>query len=182
MRLFRVMCFALLSSSAFGVTVGLASPPLTIEASQSESSAPDEPAGFVLWKAERLAEVTARLDRELGDRALVFEAYGNYDGHSVYLVLRGESSPAELHETESDLYVVRRGRATLVVGGELVDAKRLDRRQQRGSSIRGGIHREIGPGDVVHIPVGVPHQLLFPEEETFLYDLTKFNEEPLLNR
>ena len=49
----------------------------------------------------------------------------------------------------------------------------------RGSSIRGGIQRELGPGDVVHIPVGIPHQLVLPEGESFLYDLTKFNEEPL---
>ena len=41
------------------------------------------------------------------------------------------------------------------------------------------IQRELGPGDVVHIPVGVPHQLVLPEGESFLYDLTKFNEEPL---
>ena len=97
----------------------------------------------------------------------------------MYLVLRGKTSPAELHETEADLYVVRRGRATLHLGGELVDAERRRRKQQRGSSIRGGIQREVGPGDVIHIPVGVPHQLVLPEGGSFLYDLTKFNEEAL---
>lgn len=135
--------------------------------------------GFVLWKTDVLERSIARLDRELGDKPLVYETIGNYERHSVYLVLRGKTSPAELHETEADLYVVRRGRATLHLGGELVDAERRPRKQQRGSSVRGGIQREVGPGDVIHIPVGVPHQLVLPEGESFLYDLTKFNEEPL---
>jgi mannose-6-phosphate isomerase-like protein (cupin superfamily) len=153
---------------------------LTMGVPSSQTASSDEPPpGFVLWTPERLAETIERLDREIGDKSLVFEAYGNYDGHSVYLVLRGKTSPAELHETEADLYLVRRGRATLVVGGELVDAKQQARKQQRGASIRGGYRREIGPGDVIHIPVAVPHQLIVPEGETFLYDLTKFDEEPL---
>ena len=135
--------------------------------------------GFVLWKPDVLERSIARLDRELSDKALVYETIGNYERHSVYLVLRGKTSTAEIHETEADLYVVRRGRAILHLGGELVDAERLPRNQLRGSSIRGGIQRELGPGDVVHIPVGVPHQLVLPEGESFLYDLTKFNEEPL---
>ena len=156
---------------------------LSIIACALLASQPAEPPeGFVLWTPEELEKTIARLDRELGDQSLVFEPFGNYDGHSVYLVLRGKTSPAELHETEADLYVVRRGRATLVVGGELVDAEKRPRKQQRGSSIRGGYRREIGPGDVVHIPVGVPHQLILPEGESFLYDLTKFDEEPLANR
>ncbi len=138
--------------------------------------------GFVLWKTDILERSIARLDRELGDKPLVYETIGNYERHSVYLVLRGKTSPAELHETEADLYVVRRGRATLHLGGELADAERRPREQQRGSSLRGGIQRELGPGDVIHIPVGVPHQLVLPEGESFLYDLTKFNEEPLESR
>ena len=121
----------------------------------------------MLWKTDILERSIARLDRELGDKPLVYETIGNYERHSVYLVLRGKTSPAELHETEADLYVVRRGRATLHLGGELVDAERRPRKQQRGSSVRGGIQREVGPGDVIHIPVGVPHQLVLPEGESF---------------
>ena len=148
--------------------------------SYAQESEPPPP-GFVHWTPERLESTIARLDRELGDKSLVFEAYGNYPRRSIYLVLRGKTSSAELHETEADLYVVRRGRATLVVGGELIDGEKRDRKQQRGTSIRGGHRREIGPGDVIYIPVAVPHQIIIPEGESFLYDLTKFNEEPLAN-
>ena len=95
--------------------------------------------GFVLWKPDVLERSIARLDRELGDKPLVFETIGNYERHSVYLVLRGKTSTAEVHETEADLYVVRRGRATLHLGGELVDTERRPRKQLRGSSIRDSI-------------------------------------------
>ncbi len=58
--------------------------------------------GFVLWKPDVLERSIARLDRELGDKPLVFETIGNYERHSVYLVLRGKTSTAEVHETEAD--------------------------------------------------------------------------------
>ena len=61
-----------------------------------------------------------------------------YECHSAYTVLRGATARAEFHETESDMYVVHRGRATLVIGAELIDADGLPRKQQRGSCIRGG--------------------------------------------
>ncbi len=138
-----------------------------------------EPPGFVLWTAPRLQEAADRLERTIGDKALVFETIGNYPGHSVYLVLRGTSGQAEFHETEADLFVARRGRATLVIGGELVDRKSLPRKQQRGTAIRGGVQRVLNPGDIVHIPKAIPHQLLIAPGERFMYDLTKFDEEPL---
>ena len=135
--------------------------------------------GFAIWTADRLAAAADNLEKTVGDKLLVFETIGNYAGHSMYLVLRGRTGQAEVHETESDEFVARRGRATLVLGGELVDEQSLPRKQRRGSSIKGGIRRELAPGDIVHIPVGVPHQLLIASGERFMYDLVKFDEEPL---
>jgi mannose-6-phosphate isomerase-like protein (cupin superfamily) len=115
----------------------------------------------------------------LGDKALVWETIGNYEGHSVYLVLRGVTSSAELHETESDVQISMRGTATSVVGGELVNPESLARKQQRGTSINGGKRQELSPGDIMHIPPGVPHQLLIDPEEPYMYILIKIDEEPL---
>ena len=55
---------------------------------------------------------------------LVFEAYGNYERHSVYLVLRGKTSAAELYETEADLYVARQGASSQTTTW-LVDSRGL---------------------------------------------------------
>ena len=139
----------------------------------------DPPPGFVLWPSAEVETIANRLEREIGDRAMVYETVRNDDGHSVYFVLRGLTGPAEFHETEADLYVVHRGNATFVIGGELIDAEVLPRKQQRGSSIRDGNRYALAPGDILHVPVATPHQIIVPPGQTFLYTLVKFDEEPL---
>jgi hypothetical protein len=153
---------------------------VTILAAQGAAgSTTGGPEGYVLWDAKRIEAAADRLEAQLGDRAMVFETIGSYEGHSVYLVLRGRTGLAEFHETESDLYVVKRGRATFVVGGELVEPRELPRRQRSGSAIRGGARQVLAPGDIVHVPEAVPHHLVLDSGEPFLYLLIKFDEEPL---
>ncbi len=139
----------------------------------------DPPTGFVFWPSAEVETIANRLEREIGDHAMVYETVRNDDGHSVYFVLRGLTGQAEFHETEADLYVVHRGNATFVIGGELIDAELLPRKQQRGSSIRNGNRHALAPGDIIHVPVATPHQIIVPPGQTFLYTLVKFNEEPL---
>lgn len=135
--------------------------------------------GYVYWDAARVEAAADRLEAQLGDREMVFETIGNYEGHSIYLVLRDRTGSAELHETESDLYVAKRGRATFVFGGELVEPRELPRRQRRGSAVRGGTRQSLAPGDIVHVPEAVAHQLILDADEPFMYLLVKFDEEPL---
>jgi len=135
--------------------------------------------GYVFWDADHVETLSQQLREKLGNKRLVWETVGNYEGHSAYLVLRGKTSPAELHETESDIQVSLGGKATFEIGGELVDAERLPRKQQRGTSIRGGTRHPLAPGDIMHIPPGVPHQHLIDQGEPYLYLLIKIDEEPL---
>lgn len=144
---------------------------------QDDQTAP--PPDYAFWSAMVVEEVADRLEESLGDKALVWETVGNYDGHSVYLVLRGKTGTAEIHETESDVQISVRGRATSVMGGELLNPEQLPRKQIRGSSIQDGLERELGPGDIMHIPPGLPHQLLIEASESYMYLLIKIDEEPL---
>ncbi len=137
------------------------------------------PADYAFWSALVVDEVADRLEESLGDKSLVWETVGNYDGHSVYLVLRGKTGTAEIHETESDVQISVRGRATSVIGGELLDPENLPRKQIRGSSIQSGLERELAPGDIMHIPPGLPHQLIIDASEPYMYLLIKIDEEPL---
>jgi len=162
----RCVACCLLAVAAFG-------------APAAQTPEADAPKGFVQWTSARLTAAADNLERTIGDKAMVFETIGNYPGHSVYLVLRGRTGDAEVHDTESDVFVARRGKATLVLGGELIESKSLPRKQQRGTGIRGGVRRDLAPGDIVHIPPAVPHQLVVPPGERFMYDLVKFDEEPL---
>lgn len=148
---------------------------LTPVISQAQTAATD----FPLWDAERIEAAADRLEQEIGDQEIVWETIGNYEGHSMYLVLRGKSSLAEVHETESDFHISKRGKATFVIGGELVDKKSLPRKQQSGTSIRGGKRYTVTPGDIIHVPPGVAHQHIIDPDESYMYILIKIDEEPL---
>ena len=138
-----------------------------------------QPAEYAFWSAMVVDEVAERLEESLGDKALVWETVGNYDGHSVYLVLRGKTGTAEIHETESDVQISVGGRATSVIGGELLNPEHLPRKQIRGSSIHDGLERALAPGDIMHVPPCLPHQLLIDASEPYMYLLIKIDEEPL---
>ncbi|MEP7244459.1 MAG: cupin domain-containing protein [Gammaproteobacteria bacterium] len=138
------------------------------------------PEGFALWNSAHLKEVGDRLEKELGTKEIVFETLGTYKGHSVYLVLRGRTARPEYHETESDLQIGLRGKGTFVIGGELVNAEKLPRKQQRGDGIKGGARIPLGPGDIIHVPVGVPHVMEIAPNESYMYILIKLDEEPRL--
>ena len=142
---------------------------------------PAYPDGYVRWNSDHIQEVADELEARLGDRSMIFETIGNYDGHSVYLVLRGKTGQAEMHETESDVQIGVRGTATLVVGGDIIDASSLPRKQVRGAAISGGQRQLTAPGDLIHIPPGVAHQLLIDQGAPYMYLLFKIDEEPLGN-
>ena len=158
--------------------IGVAMLLVAVAPAAQESSA-DQPAGYVRWDSDYIQSAADGLEEKLGDKALVWETIGNYEGHSIYLVLRGRTGNAEIHETESDVQIGVRGTAVSVIGGELVDGRSLPRKQQRGTSIEGGEHRGTGPGDLIHIPPGIAHQLIVDPDQPYLYLLFKIDEEPL---
>jgi mannose-6-phosphate isomerase-like protein (cupin superfamily) len=160
----------------------LASGHTQLQAQQADAaSAKELPAGFELWSASRVKEASDRLEKNIGDKSILFETVGNWKGHSVYLVLRGKTADAEFHKTEEDVYIGQRGHATFIIGGEMVDPKNMPRKQIRASSIRGGIQRDLRAGDILHVPRAIPHQLVIAPGEQFMYLLFKLDEEPLAN-
>lgn len=139
---------------------------------------PAGPPGFGLWTPARIKAVGAHLKETLGDKKLVSDILGTYKGHSVYLVLRGKTGDAEYHETEEDLQIGVEGTAIFVIGGELIEPRKLPRQQQMGSGIKGGDKFKVGPGDIVHVPPAVPHVLIIEPNKPYLYILVKLDEVP----
>ena len=139
---------------------------------------PAGPPGFGLWTPAHIKEVGAHLKKTLGDKKLVSDILGTYQGHSVYLVLRGKTADAEYHETEEDIQIGVEGTATFVIGGELNDTRKLPRQQQMGSGIKGGDTFKVGPGDIVHVPPAVPHVLIIEPNKPYLYILITLDEVP----
>lgn len=95
-----------------------------------------------------------------GDDYTLF-AYRNADGQ------------AELHEHESDLYIVVDGEATLITGGQMLNRKQKAAGEFTGSGILNGESHMLRKGDVVHIAPNVPHQLKLKSGQTFSYFVEK---------
>ena len=62
--------------------------------------------------------------------------------------------------------------ATLVTGGTLVNPQTQKSGEIRGTSISGGERHPVQAGDIIHIPAGVPHQLVV-EKGPFEYFVVK---------
>lgn len=96
-----------------------------------------------------------------------------YGNHYTMVAFRNETGSAEVHKTEADLFVVTEGHATLVTGGRVIGGHTTKPNEIRGTSIDGGTKHEVETGSIVHIPAGVPHQLIIPKGTQFTYFVLK---------
>jgi mannose-6-phosphate isomerase-like protein (cupin superfamily) len=99
-----------------------------------------------------------------------------YPNHFTMLILRNKNGGAELHENFADFFVVVEGHATLVSGGTLKDPKTASPGEIRGTAVEGGTKEALNPGDVIHIPATLPHQLLLADGDRFVYFVLKIKE------
>jgi mannose-6-phosphate isomerase-like protein (cupin superfamily) len=83
-----------------------------------------------------------------------------FANHTLSISHRDKNGLVEEHEKFVDVIVVQSGNATLIVGGDVLGPKSAEPGEIRGKSIRGGLKRTVGPGDVIHITAGTPHQFL----------------------
>jgi uncharacterized protein GlcG (DUF336 family)/mannose-6-phosphate isomerase-like protein (cupin superfamily) len=78
----------------------------------------------------------------------------------------------EYHERFVDVMHVVEGRATVLTGGELVEPREVADGELRAAAVEGGTTHELGEGDVLAIPSGVPHQFV-DVSNPFLYFVVK---------
>ncbi len=135
----------------------------------AQTAAAREPA-VEHWDTRMLDSLAAVLASN-GDLAAEF----NRSGPFVHLLLRRTAqAEAELHAAEIDLVHIRSGRARLTTGGALGGERReVSPGEWRATSIDGGTSREVGPGDVLMIPSGVPHLWEPVGAEAFVYVIVK---------
>lgn len=94
------------------------------------------------------------------------------NGYKIHASRRESSGMAEIHSRDTDIIYVLDGHATIVTGGEAIDAKTIARDELRGVAIANGETRHLGKGDVLVVPNGTPHQ--FTETSNpFLYYVVK---------
>ena len=126
-----------------------------------------------IWTSADLKTSAARLASEAEAKSIAGKTLGAWGNHSASLWRRAKSGEAELHKTKIDLIVVEDGAATLVTGGAIPDAHTTQPNEVRGSAIRGGVSRKIGPGDIIRIPPGTPHQFILEKGQTIAYFAVK---------
>lgn len=126
-----------------------------------------DPAGFKLWKASRLQAMQKQLASRMDAGKVATESLGVHGNHQFMLAHREGNGEAELHEKQNDLFIIEGGAGTLVVGGTVVSPKTTAPNEIRGPSIKGGENHPVTAGDILHIPAGVPHQMLVPNQITY---------------
>ncbi len=132
-----------------------------------------DPAGFVVWKAGDLKGYEKKLAPQMNDKKVATEQLVNFGNHSTMIAHREGDGEAEIHDKMADLFVVQSGEATLIVGGSVPGGKVTAPGETRGPSITGGERKKLGPGDVVHIPATVPHQMLVAPGKQVTYFVMK---------
>jgi mannose-6-phosphate isomerase-like protein (cupin superfamily) len=101
---------------------------------------------------------------------------GDYQSHSIRLSVRTASGSAEVHAHFDDIIVVTGGSATLITGGTVIDAQTSAEGETKGSRIQDGTSQRITKDDIVHVPAGMPHQLIIAPGDTFSAIVVKVRE------
>ena len=117
-----------------------------------------------------------RMQKKISGQKIGIESIAHYPNSSMQLTRRETSGVPELHQNKADIFYVRDGEATLVEGGAIKNPKTTAPHEVRGESITGGSRHALGTGDLVHIPAGVPHQLLLAPGKTFTYIAIKVDQ------
>ncbi len=70
---------------------------------------------------------------------------------------RDRPGEVEWHERVTDVMHVVEGEASVVTGGEMVEARDVGPGERRAAAARGGTTHRLTTGDVLVVPAGVPH-------------------------
>lgn len=105
------------------------------------------------------------------------ETIREYPHYSAELSFCGRTADAEVHHSHACMVHVLAGAATLVMGGKVNRVRSAGAGEMRGDSIENGARQELRQGDVVHIPAGVPHQLLIAGDKSITCLIVKIRED-----
>jgi mannose-6-phosphate isomerase-like protein (cupin superfamily) len=132
-----------------------------------------DPQGLYVWKAAELKAFSKNLAPKINDKKVATQDIAKNGNYRFMVAHREASGEAEFHAVDADIFVVESGTGTLVYGGEMVDAKTTAPNEMRGPSIKGGMEKTLGAGDIVTIPAKVPHQVKLAPGKEFTYFVVK---------
>jgi mannose-6-phosphate isomerase-like protein (cupin superfamily) len=125
------------------------------------------PSGFNEWSREELKKQGDAL-KGAKDGA-VSNVLANWGNHQLLVIHREATGQAEFHAKQVDVIVVRSGHASIKIGGKILDGKTTAPNEIRGTSIEGAEIHSLKEGDVMHVPVGTPHQVMLEAGQSIDY-------------
>jgi ribosomal protein L16 Arg81 hydroxylase len=134
------------------------------------------PTGYEVWTGTQLKGYTKSLAPKMSPQKVATQQLATWGNHLLMVAHREGNGEAELHQTQADVFIVQTGEGTLKVGGTVVDPRTTAPNEIRGSSINGGEERKLSPGDVVHIPAKIPHQVMVANGKQITYAVVKVTE------
>jgi len=132
-----------------------------------------EPAGEGVYVPA--AKLAAMVDKTTDGLATASVPTG--PGTALLIARRDADGQVEMHERLNDEFVVQKGTATVLVGGKVAGNRQTAPGEWRGGKVSGAHAYRLGPGDVLWIPAGAPHQVLKPASG-FTYLAFKFPAKP----
>jgi mannose-6-phosphate isomerase-like protein (cupin superfamily) len=124
-----------------------------------------DPDGYAQYSA---ADLKTRVDAaKPDDHKVRLDRVANWGNHALLAIRREGDGEAEIHETQVDVIFVKSGEGTLILGGTMVEPRATAPGEIRAKSIKGGVSKKMTAGDVIHVPVKIPHQMLVPKQLTF---------------
>jgi len=96
----------------------------------------------------------------------------DYGDHAITMAARTKSGGPEVHQQWTDVIIVTNGKATLLIGGTVVNPVgrgAAGSGEMGGSDIKGAATQVVQQGDVINIPAGTPHWIKIAPGDTFAY-------------
>jgi mannose-6-phosphate isomerase-like protein (cupin superfamily) len=113
-----------------------------------------------LHTAADLGQVEAKLiaTAKAAPTGFAVSALDEFSNARTLLVVRVHTGPAERHQLWADQMIVEKGTLTVVYGGEMQQEQPgTSPGESTGSGVTGGKEIVLHPGDILHIPAGIPH-------------------------
>ena len=132
-----------------------------------------DPPGFALWSAADLKSHDAALSTHVAADHSSRETLADYGEHRFRLLYRDADGNPEQHDMIIDVVMVQSGEGVLQLGGTMAGRRSTGAGEYVGTRLDGGDRHPLGPGDIVHIPAGIPHSFLVPPGKHLTYVLLK---------
>jgi hypothetical protein len=137
------------------------------------STRAEDPKGFAMWKSSELKQHDAELSKHVAADHSSRETLADYGDHRFRMLYRDGDGNPEQHDAIIDIVMVQSGSGTLVMGGAMVGKRSTTAGEWLGTRLDGGDRHPLAPGDIVHIPAGIPHSFLVAPGGHITYVLLK---------